>query len=288
MFLGLLAHANNAQQAFSSNQASTFHLAIPALEALHRAWFSRAEHPKYEQFAPALEAAYTKIDNYYEKTTESPAYILAMILNPKEKMSYFKKHWSTELQDDIVKCVEEVFKEWYLLLSQDLDVPESKSKKTKKGLRALLWELSSDDEDNDTNSHPGVSEDPDRPWSHHFWAYINVSEQVPDGWSVIKWWGVNSSHYHPAWASLARDYLSIMSSSVSKFNGDGDDDKDSKDGGELEGSETAEGWEDLVIDSENEDDGLGMDTESNPWLGPDFEKARPKLWLLGQAGPEHH
>ena len=26
---------------------------------------------------------------------------------------------------------------------------------------------------------------------------------------------VNSSHYHPAWASLARDYLSIMSSSVS-------------------------------------------------------------------------
>ena len=26
---------------------------------------------------------------------------------------------------------------------------------------------------------------------------------------------VNSSRYHPAWASLARDYLSIMSSSVS-------------------------------------------------------------------------
>ena len=26
---------------------------------------------------------------------------------------------------------------------------------------------------------------------------------------------VNSLHYHPAWASLARDYLSIMSSSVS-------------------------------------------------------------------------
>jgi hypothetical protein len=71
-------HADNAQQAFSSDQASTLHLAIPALEALHRAWFSRAERPKYERFAPALKAAYMKIDEYYEKTTESPAYILAM------------------------------------------------------------------------------------------------------------------------------------------------------------------------------------------------------------------
>lgn len=71
-------HADNAQQAFSSEQVSTLHLAIPALEALHRAWSSRAERPKYERFFPALEAAYTKINDYYEKTTESPAYILAM------------------------------------------------------------------------------------------------------------------------------------------------------------------------------------------------------------------
>ena len=71
-------HADNAQQAFSSEQVSTLHLAIPALEALHRAWSSHAECPKYERFFPALKAAYTKIDKYYEKTTESPAYILAM------------------------------------------------------------------------------------------------------------------------------------------------------------------------------------------------------------------
>lgn len=71
-------HADNAQQAFSSDQVSTLHLAIPALEALHRAWLSRAEGLKYNRFAPALKAAYTKIDEYYEKTTESPAYILAM------------------------------------------------------------------------------------------------------------------------------------------------------------------------------------------------------------------
>ena len=121
-------HADHAQQAFSSEKASTLHLAIPALEALHRAWLSRAERPRFERFFPALEAAYKKIDEYYEKTTSSPAYILAMsmlspfindisnallVLNPKEKMSYFKKHWSTELQSDVKNCVEEVVSEIY-------------------------------------------------------------------------------------------------------------------------------------------------------------------------------
>ena len=112
------------QQAFSSEQVSTLHLAIPALEALHRAWSTQADQPKYECFVAALNAASTKIDEYYEKTTESPAYIMAtgisvclclnktltpfLVLNLKEKMMYFKKHWSSELQDKVVKCVENV------------------------------------------------------------------------------------------------------------------------------------------------------------------------------------
>jgi hypothetical protein len=36
---------------------------------------------KYSPFAPALHAACGKIDEYYEKTTESPAYIMAMSMN---------------------------------------------------------------------------------------------------------------------------------------------------------------------------------------------------------------
>jgi hypothetical protein len=77
-YLTIYKHADNAQQAFSSELASTLHLAIPALEALHRAWSSRAGRLKYERFAQALERACTKIDEYYEKTTESPAYIMVM------------------------------------------------------------------------------------------------------------------------------------------------------------------------------------------------------------------
>ena len=39
---------------------------------------SRAEGLKYNGFAPAVKATCTKIDEYYEKTADSPAYILAM------------------------------------------------------------------------------------------------------------------------------------------------------------------------------------------------------------------
>jgi len=32
---------------------------------------------------------------------------ISLVLNPKEKMRYFKKHWSAELQEEVLKCVEE-------------------------------------------------------------------------------------------------------------------------------------------------------------------------------------
>jgi hypothetical protein len=46
----------------------------------HKAWSSQARWPKYACFAPALDAAAEKIDKYYEKMTDSPAYIMAMCL----------------------------------------------------------------------------------------------------------------------------------------------------------------------------------------------------------------
>ena len=34
--------------------------------------------------------------------------LLILVLNPREKMAYFKSQWSADLQDDVVKCVEDV------------------------------------------------------------------------------------------------------------------------------------------------------------------------------------
>jgi len=74
----ILKHAENAQYAFSLEQGPTLHLAILALEALHKAWSARVTRAKYADFAAALSAGINKIVEYYDKTEESPTYAFAM------------------------------------------------------------------------------------------------------------------------------------------------------------------------------------------------------------------
>ena len=71
-------YADVVEQAFLSDVGTTLHLAIPALETLHKSWSTHAGWAKYARFAPALNVAAMKIDEYYEKTTDSPAYVMAM------------------------------------------------------------------------------------------------------------------------------------------------------------------------------------------------------------------
>lgn len=71
-------HADNAQHAFSSDQGTTLHLALPALEALHKAWSTRLKRDKYHEFTRALKAGIAKIEEYYERTSDSDAYTFVM------------------------------------------------------------------------------------------------------------------------------------------------------------------------------------------------------------------
>jgi hypothetical protein len=70
--------ADSAQHAFSSDQGTTLHLALPALEALHKAWSTRLKREKYQYFAPALDAGLEKIAEYYERTADLDAYTFVM------------------------------------------------------------------------------------------------------------------------------------------------------------------------------------------------------------------
>ena len=67
-----------AQQAFSSENGSTLHLAIPALKTLYKSWLTQANKVKYTCFAAALSAGAAKINKYYEKTTDKPAFVMAI------------------------------------------------------------------------------------------------------------------------------------------------------------------------------------------------------------------
>ena len=78
ILLGQHQHADAAQQAFSSENGPSLHLALPALEALHNAWSSRAQKDKYYHFEIPLDSAVETIAKYYDKTSTSDAFVLSM------------------------------------------------------------------------------------------------------------------------------------------------------------------------------------------------------------------
>jgi hypothetical protein len=69
--------------------------------------------------------------------------------------------------------------------------PSVKSRKDK-GLSALLRELSDDEEDTTMDTRSDVPDDPQRPWIRDYRAYMDVPEQVLEGWTAIQWWGVST------------------------------------------------------------------------------------------------
>jgi hypothetical protein len=127
-----------------------------------------------------------------------------------EKMGYFNKYWSSELQGDVVECVEKVvsraiglldylsfeyskfqFKERYFLCSQSSVKLSGRPGKSK--ISVLLRELSEDEDTDDAGAGPMTPEDLAKPWLRDFRAYLDVVEHIPDGWTAIKWWGVSDS-----------------------------------------------------------------------------------------------
>ncbi|KAJ6609809.1 ribonuclease H-like domain-containing protein, partial [Mycena sp. CBHHK59/15] len=192
----------------STSVKSTLHLTLPALETLHAHWTKCAADPLYSDFAATLQQALEKVDEYYQKTSNSNTYMFAMVLDPAKKLSYFQAHWPTELQESAVENMEETC---YLKLHSTLSaapVPVKKVPATK--LRCSV--VREDDETtNSTETHINAL----KPWLNEYQQYLMAREVVPEGMDTIQWQGVNNAARYPVWPSLARDYLAVMSSSVS-------------------------------------------------------------------------
>lgn len=86
------------------------------------------------------------------------------------------------------------FKERWLRLHSGPTTTPSAPPTKNKGLHALLRELSDDEEDSMADTEADVPDDPQRPWLRDYRAYMDVPEQVPEGWTAIQWWGVSISN----------------------------------------------------------------------------------------------
>ncbi|PSS32192.1 hypothetical protein PHLCEN_2v2042, partial [Hermanssonia centrifuga] len=133
-------------------------------------------------------------------------------LTPNIKGAYFKKNWDTVLQREAESLIEKVFRERYTKLYSESVPPEPTHRqpiRSKRSLRAL-----SDDESDTAAPAPTPFHSITKPWMSEFQRYLGTTEEIQQGTSTIQWWGANA-YWYPVWASLARDYLSIMATSVS-------------------------------------------------------------------------
>ncbi|PCH45150.1 hATC-domain-containing protein, partial [Wolfiporia cocos MD-104 SS10] len=141
-----------------------------------------------------------------------------MLLDPNQKKSHIQRHWGDELLQQALKHAETIYAARYKKLYPD-GIVMTRIKRTASATsaagrvkRLIDCELS-DDEDN--LSETGISDDVDpvKPWLHDFHGYLDSVDDLGHC-SIVQWWGLNAGRY-PVWASLARDYLAVMASSVS-------------------------------------------------------------------------
>ena len=65
------------------------------------------------------------------------------------------------------------------------------TKSTKKDKAHKLLRIISDDEDDALDIGLDIPDDPQCLCLQEYQAYVNVADQVPDGWTAVKWWGVS-------------------------------------------------------------------------------------------------
>ncbi|KAN0113570.1 hypothetical protein V8E52_007634 [Russula decolorans] len=179
LFNDLLAHADNAQHAFSSDQAPSLHLALPALEALHKAWSSQRDRVKYWAFVTALDAGLAKIAEYYDRTAQSDAYTFAMLLDPSGKTEHVRRYWGADKLNKILKHAEEIYKECYLKMyaGNPMQPSNRTGNLTTHKVGILLRELSDDEDDADTCEQDTPTNLND-PWRDDFKGYLHSRDQL--------------------------------------------------------------------------------------------------------------
>lgn len=139
------------------------------------------------------------------------------MLDPESKLSHFKKHWSVELQEEIIKSAEDivslqlsvVFKAMHINVSIQFQkhyielygygVPTKPMwSKANKRLAKLMEALSESSNKEGTltpsvtpATTPGINSVSAKPWLQEFNVYLHSAEESVGEMTLPNWWGVS-------------------------------------------------------------------------------------------------
>ncbi|KDQ11785.1 hypothetical protein BOTBODRAFT_446543 [Botryobasidium botryosum FD-172 SS1] len=183
------------------------HQVLPAIEWLIQQWNKCLKDPVYRGFENSIEHALLKMEDYHRELRSQPAYIVSMVLNPRVKFKFIKKNWSDDDAAEAERTMKNIFRERFLELAKRAPAEHPPTAPSSSRKRAFCI---SDSEDSDADG----PESSLQPWEREYTRYVNTKHELAKNSSAINWWGLQRATY-PTWASLAFDYLPIMSSSVS-------------------------------------------------------------------------
>lgn len=164
-----------------------------------------------EPLKRAIEAAWSKLDYYYQLTDSAPVYGIAIVLDPRLKLDYFKRKWKADWIVELKRKLQREYEEY----KKDSVTQESQTACTD-----VLSTLEHMENDNgakiDIN---GWCFGNNVPTQNELDEYLSTpcvrSEERERGkeFNRIQWWIPNSTAY-PVLARMAFDVLSIPAMSV--------------------------------------------------------------------------
>src|SRR5437667_3662088 len=167
------------------------------------------KNQKLSHLATCIDHAHGLFSKYYELTDKTEAYVVAMVLDPRQKYKYFFDHWERKYYAGVKKKTETMYKEFRI----DSDVAASLS--TVDSRQSKKRKADDDDDYFDIIAHRfGKSEVVEDELERYLKAPpLAVSTQEALSFDLIAWWRANEMVY-PTLARMAYELYSIPSMSA--------------------------------------------------------------------------
>ena len=165
---------------------------------------------KLSHIATCIDHAHGLFSKYYELTDVTEAYVVAMVLDPRQKYKYFFENWKKKYHAGMKRKMEAMYKEFHIndnagTLSSTVDSRQSKKRKA------------DDDDDDDFNIRAhrfGWKEAIQDELERYLKAPpLDVLDDDDDSFDLIEWWRANERVY-PTLARIAYDLYSVPSMSA--------------------------------------------------------------------------
>src|SRR6202000_1167657 len=106
-----LAHTTKALE---SNR-NTLDEVLPALDFILKQYEDgKAQYKDDPVMSTYINSGWAKLDKYYALTSETPAYVGALVLHPAYKWQYIQEHWEEAWWQPSKTALEKMWKEKYM------------------------------------------------------------------------------------------------------------------------------------------------------------------------------